>query len=311
MRTWGGIDALAGLVGFLALFASRSYCARCWPWAYKGAHPHCCNLTVSDTGEPSCWVDGRSFGLCCVSHWYEELKLRFRNDEYIRLNSRRLEHLASLNLDLFNQTVLEVGAGIGDLSSFFLDRGCKMTITDGRPMNVAVLRDRFSLQSVRVLDMDDATVLRGQSPFPELFDIVFCYGLLYHLRHVEDALMFLQQQVRGFLLLETAVDFDRPNRPAHSGEREDSSNPTRALHGWIRPFGHKWLFGKLNSLFPHVYVAQRQPNHGTFPVDWTAAPHPGSRVILIASKIALNNPNLHEGLLDRHIGDLVPRVPGS
>ena len=38
------------------------------------------------------------------------------SENYLRINGRRLEHLASLGLPLDGRTVLEVGAGLGDLT---------------------------------------------------------------------------------------------------------------------------------------------------------------------------------------------------
>ena len=52
-------------------------------------------------------------------------------------------HLASLGLSLEGRRVLEVGAGVGHLSGFFLERGCDLVVTEGRPENVAELRRRF------------------------------------------------------------------------------------------------------------------------------------------------------------------------
>jgi len=54
----------------------------------------------------------------------------FLSYHYQRHNQRRLEHLASLGLDIAGCTVLEVGAGIGDHTSFFLDRGCEVVTSD-------------------------------------------------------------------------------------------------------------------------------------------------------------------------------------
>jgi hypothetical protein len=45
----------------------------------------------------------------------------FHNLRSLRMNARRLEHLM---LPDGSRSALEVGAGIGDLSAFFLDRGC-------------------------------------------------------------------------------------------------------------------------------------------------------------------------------------------
>lgn len=61
----------------------------------------------------------------------EDPLTHFTNSHYQRINQRRLEHLASLHLPLENRSVLEVGAGIGDLTSFFLDRNCEVVITEG------------------------------------------------------------------------------------------------------------------------------------------------------------------------------------
>ncbi|MEG4231950.1 hypothetical protein QUA40_07545 [Microcoleus sp. Pol11C3] len=57
----------------------------------------------------------------------------FHCDGYLRHNQRKLEHLASLGLDIVGKTVLELGAGIGDHTSFFRDRSCEVIVTEGRP----------------------------------------------------------------------------------------------------------------------------------------------------------------------------------
>ena len=77
----------------------------------------------------------------------------FTNDEYQRHNRRRQEHLASLALPLVNKTVLEVGAGIGDHTSFFLDRQCRVTVTDALDENLDYVRSRFPSVESRVMDL--------------------------------------------------------------------------------------------------------------------------------------------------------------
>ena len=56
---------------------------------------------------------------------------------------RRQEHLASLRLPVAGMRVLEVGAGIGDHTHYFLDRGCAVTVTEAREENLALLRTRY------------------------------------------------------------------------------------------------------------------------------------------------------------------------
>src|SRR5438132_1133035 len=83
---------------------------------------------------------------------------------------------SSLGLDIAGRTVLEVGAGIGDHTSFFLDRGCPVVATDVRPENLAILRRRYAGVDVRHLDLD-----APDTAFRPHVEIVYCYGTLYHL----------------------------------------------------------------------------------------------------------------------------------
>ena len=79
----------------------------------------------------------------------------FATDHYQCHNSRRLEHLATLGLDLAGRKVLEVSAGIGDHTSFFIDRGCRVTALEGRLENVEILKARFPSVETLWLDLDD------------------------------------------------------------------------------------------------------------------------------------------------------------
>jgi hypothetical protein len=59
------------------------------------------------------------------------------------MNARRREHLAGLGLPIAGRDVLEVGAGIGDLTSFFLDRGCSVASIEPRPENRACFASQY------------------------------------------------------------------------------------------------------------------------------------------------------------------------
>src|SRR4051812_21709707 len=78
----------------------------------------------------------------------------FNSWHYIRHNQRRQEHLASLNLPIPGKTVLEIGAGIGDHTHFFINRDCKAVVTEGRAENVEILKRRYSDKEVHQLDME-------------------------------------------------------------------------------------------------------------------------------------------------------------
>ena len=123
-------------------------------------------------------------------------KRRFHGDNYINHNIRRLEHLASLRIPVSGQSVLEVGAGIGDHSGYYIDRGCRVTITEGRKDNLKYLKRRFPGTDVRLLDMEHPSPLENAP-----FDIVHCYGLLYHLNAPEVALRYLSDSCNHLLFL--------------------------------------------------------------------------------------------------------------
>jgi hypothetical protein len=214
----------------------------------------------------------------------------FGSDHYTRHNQRRLEHLATLELPLAGRSVIEVGAGIGDHTSFFLDRGCSVITSEGRSGNVELLRRRYPSTSVRLLDLDD--------PDPEFRDeaeVVYCYGTLYHLRRPAEALVFLADRCTSLMLVETCVSFGDDERLELVDE--DVSNPSQALFGTgCRPT-RLWVHRRLSELFPFVYMPRTQPWHEEFPVDWTTpptAPDQLIRAIFVASRDALTNPMLTE-----------------
>jgi ubiquinone/menaquinone biosynthesis C-methylase UbiE len=208
----------------------------------------------------------------------------FLSYHYQRHNQRRLEHLASLGLDLHGATVLEVGAGIGDHTSFFIDRGCQVVSTDARESNLDILRSRYPHIKVRHLDCD-----QPDAEFDDRFDMVYCYGLLYHLRKPAEAIDFMSRRCKKMLLLETCVsmgDGDSINLCA-----EDADNPTQAISGkGCRPTRY-WVYTQLKKHFEHVYLPTTQPNHEEFPVDWRVSPGPNrlTRAVFVASRHKLDN----------------------
>ncbi len=217
----------------------------------------------------------------------------FHSFQYLRHNARRLEHLASLGIPVSGSSVLEVGAGIGDHSNFYIDRGCKITITEAREENLRILRRRFPACRVQMLDMDAPSALDGAP-----FDVTHCYGLLYHLTEPAQALAYLSANTRDMLLLETCVSYGDELMTNVVAERQD--DPTQAYSGTgCRPT-RAWLFKELQGLFEFVYVPTTQPWHEEFPLDWTA---PNShhealqRTVFIASRKPLSSENLSPVLI--------------
>jgi len=212
----------------------------------------------------------------------------FHSIHYLRHNARRLEHLASLRIPVAGMSILEVGAGIGDHSHYYIDRGCRITITEVRTENLQYLRKHYPSCDVQFLDMERPSDVKG-SPF----DVVHCYGILYHLNNPEQALSFLSKNTKKMLFLETCVSFGEDE--VINLTRELQSNPTQAHSGTgCRPT-RAWLYKKLQEFFEYVYLPKTQPNHEEFPLDWTAPEKHIAilqRAIFIASRKRLENPTL-------------------
>jgi 2-polyprenyl-3-methyl-5-hydroxy-6-metoxy-1,4-benzoquinol methylase len=220
----------------------------------------------------------------------------FHSDRYLRNTARRLEHLASLGLDLDNKSVLEVGAGIGDLTTFFLDRGCRVRATEGRLDNYEVLRQRYEHDpsvTTELLDLDPPpSVGTGDT-----FDVVFSYGLLYHLSRPDLALDYLAQVTGGVLLLETIV---KPSgTPGPNAWAENAQLAGSAVSGTGSRPTRSWVWEQLRARFAYVAVPVTQPRHAEFPADWTLAAYPAAtRAIFVASRTPLSNELLSTALLE-------------
>lgn len=203
----------------------------------------------------------------------------FHADSYLRHNARRLEHLASLGLEIRGKSVLEVGAGIGDHSHFFLDRDCQLTITDVRKENLEYLRDRYPDVRIERLDMEAPRDLDGAP-----FQVVYCYGLLYHVSRPDAALAYLSGSCSEMLLLETQVS-TQANKEFEVVP-ELKGIPTQSASGLGSRPSREWIWQELKRHFAHVYMPRTQPNHYEFPVDW-ASGNTGKgpvRAIFVASR---------------------------
>lgn len=213
----------------------------------------------------------------------------FHSPAYLRHNEKRLEHLASLGLRFNGGSVLEVGAGIGDHTSFFVDLQCHVTALEARPENLRVLRERYpEIRSVE-FDMDNP-----DHSLSEEFDIVYCYGILYHLQNPGQAIAYLAKRCRRLFLLETCVSFGEGELVNPCSEDQD--DPTQALSGiGCRPT-RDWVQSCLKKYFEYVYLTLTQPNHEEFPIDWLQPATPGvlARSVFVASRSALCNDQLSE-----------------
>jgi len=205
------------------------------------------------------------------------------------INHARQTHLASLGLDLTGKTVLEVGAGIGLHTPFFLERGCSVTVTDGRAENVVEIARRHPGVKTAVVDLEiDKPLEFGR------FDIVYCYGLLYHLSNPQRALAQLADACNGQLLLETAVS---PGTHDELLLVRDPDAFNQAISGiGCRPT-RLWIVNRLKSLLGYGYIPRTQPDHVDFPSDWVHTPiQTMHRSIFVGSRTPLALPALTDSV---------------
>jgi hypothetical protein len=218
----------------------------------------------------------------------------FETPDARHINHARLEHLASLGLDLHGKRVIELGAGIGLLGAFFEERGCTLLSTEGREDNLAEMRGRFPNRSVQQVDLDRDHDL---SRFGR-FDAAFCYGTLYHLAKPQQALAALAG-VSDLLLLETCLT---PGAHVDVHLVREGPSHNQALDGvGCRPT-RPWIMATLQSLWGHAYTTVDQPNHPDFETDWLVPyKHGNHRAVFVASRTPLRLPKLTETLPDRQV----------
>jgi SAM-dependent methyltransferase len=271
---------------------------------------HCCNwgelpVIMNDIFK-NCISKLRGSRGSVVSDAVETANLHFRSSWYQRHNQRRQEHLASLRLDLVGKSVLEVGAGVGDHTFYFLDRDCSVVSLEARRENCQLFAE--TMQALKASGYSKASRSKlVQADVESLneailgkFDVVYCYGLLYHLEDPETALRAMAACCLDVLLLETCVSFggDEALNPIS----EPRSDPTQSFRGsGCRPT-RLWIVNKLKALFAHVYVPRTQPAHEEFPLDWAGEQLADglTRATFVASRRPIENELLLDFLPERY-----------
>ncbi len=185
----------------------------------------------------------------------------FDTDAAHAINRARMSHLESLGLPIAGKTVLDVGSGVGHLAQFFVGEGCRVVCVDAREANIQSLRARYPGLEARAVDVE-------MEPLGDLgrFDVVFCYGLLYHLEDPLSALRNIASVCDGVLLLETIIcDHSEPVLLLV----DESVVSNQALAGLgCRP-SPAYVTMALNRIgFPHVYAPRDPPEHPEFRFEW-------------------------------------------
>jgi SAM-dependent methyltransferase len=129
----------------------------------------------------------------------------FDAEHYENLNAPRATVVSTLLSGLIQKlalhTALDVGCGLGYFAGLLQSLGLKVSAVDGRHGNVEEARRRFPEIPFHQFDAEDPKVRELG-----IFDLVFCFGLLYHLENPMNAVRHLHAMTRELLLIE-AVTF--------------------------------------------------------------------------------------------------------
>jgi SAM-dependent methyltransferase len=215
----------------------------------------------------------------------------FEDNAADRINRARMDFIRSLPLVLQGRRVLDAGAGVGHFARLYADGGARVVAIEGRSDNVRLLLARHPDVEAHEGDIQDMSLERlGR------FDIVHCFGLLYHLDSPVAALRRIERVCDDVLLLETMV-CDAAEPVMLLADETRSVNQALAGLG-CRP-SPSFVALALNRVgFRFVYGAAVPPQHPDFQFDWrndqsTARDGHNLRCVFVASRRPLLTPLLH------------------
>ncbi len=209
----------------------------------------------------------------------EEIIASLTTPRQDKLNAMRWETFLSLGIPIEGKTIFEPGAGIGDQTQWLLDHGAKhIWVNDGREGNLQVIQDRFANDTRLTFALRD---LECSSAFQFKVDLVFCWGVYYHLRESFPAFPIM----KGLASIgETIVlDYLEGDDTEHSYGYD---NPSTSLSRFAFRPRTETLMKALKYIWGHSYLPKKQ-------LEWVDPVAPETRLIAVASHVSLDdNPNL-------------------
>jgi SAM-dependent methyltransferase len=204
----------------------------------------------------------------------------------LSINEKRRAVLERILTDMERQrplkTALDVGCGFGYFADVLAGRGLQVLGVDARSENVAEAARRSPNIEWRVGDIEDPdTRALGE------FDLVLCFGLLYHLENPFRAIRNLAALTRSVLICESVV---APTGRVSAVLYEENQIQDQALR-YIALIPTEGFLVKClyQAGFPFVYRARRLPDHHEFRAAlWRHR----RRTVLVASRTPLQETTL-------------------
>jgi len=187
--------------------------------------------------------------------------------------------LPDLQRQIKLQTALDVGCGVGYFSELLHDTGFRVVAFDGRRENVVEARSRFpEIQFLHADAEDVATQNLGS------FDLVLCFGFLYHLENPFRAIRNLHALTAKILLVESMCT---PQQQPVLSLLDESHDKDQGLH-YVAFYPSEACLVKMlyRSGFRFVYRLGHLPVHEDF---HSTLFRKKMRTMLAASKEPLNH----------------------
>jgi FkbM family methyltransferase len=179
---------------------------------------------------------------------------------------------------------VDAGCGVGFFAQILHDCGLYVRGFDGRMENVVEARKRFPRISFGQGDIQDPDIARAGK-----FDLVLCFGLLYHLESPLLAIRHLRALTGKGLLLESMC---LPGNRADLALREEPAQEDQSLSD-IALYPSEGCLVKMlyRSGFANVYKILALPDHDDFR---ETLEHARRRTVLFASLTPVSLPGLEK-----------------
>jgi tRNA (mo5U34)-methyltransferase len=185
-------------------------------------------------------------------------KCVFDGENYEALNAARgpvvVEIVDQLGERLGLRTAIDVGCGTGFFTALLESLGLRVLGVDGREENIEEAQKRFPRGRFLRMDAEDAA-LRGLGSF----DLVFCFGLLYHLENPLLAIRHLRAMTKELLLVEGVIS--PGEEPSMTLIDEASSQDQGLNHVAFYPTEACLAKMLYRGGFPYIYRVTRVPEH--------------------------------------------------
>ena len=190
------------------------------------------------------------------------------------------------------RNALDVGCGFGFFSRFLADLNLRVTAFDVRRENVEEARHRNPDVDCKLSNIEDL----DPGAFGA-YDLVFCFGVLYHLENPFRAMRNLEALTGKVLLMESVI---APFRSEVTALIDEIERENQGVNYIADIPSESWFIKSLYRVgYPHVYKTSVLPDHEDFRASILRRRR---RTILVASRSELKLPFL------RRVPNPTPKV---